>query len=73
MNQKAWRIVKVHYCDRANREVTLDVEVVYPTEWMPDQPPHILSHRCSNAVSCQFLDKPGCMWAGTNPGYDPFL
>jgi len=73
MSEKTWRIVKVRYCDHAAAEVSLDAEVVYPAEWLPDQPPRILSHRCSNAVHCRLFNQAACIWAGTNPAYDPFL
>jgi hypothetical protein len=72
MAVKTWKVVKVRYCDHTNDEVSLDAEVVYPAEWLPDQPPRIGAHRCSRAVECSLFNQPVCIWAGTNPNYDPF-
>jgi len=46
-------------------------EVIYPAEHLPDQPPRVNAHRCSNALICNQMDKPGCIWCGTNPGRQP--
>ena len=64
--------MKVRFCDHAECEVALEVQVVYPSEILPDQPPRIIAHRCSQGVACNLNDKPSCVWAGTNPEYDPF-
>lgn len=72
MAVKAWKVVKVSYCDRARQEVSFDAEVVYPAEWLPDQPPRVLSHRCSRAARCNLFNTPACSWSATNPCYDPF-
>ncbi|HZW02349.1 MAG TPA: hypothetical protein VFF68_00360 [Anaerolineaceae bacterium] len=69
---KQWEALVVHYCDNANCEVTLEVEKVYPAEHLPDQPSRIIAHRCSNGIECGLFDRPTCVWAGTNPSYDPF-
>ena len=73
MALKTWQDVKVRYCDHAGCEVALEAEVVYPAEFLPDQPPRILAHRCSEAVRCMLFNKPSCVWAGSNPLYDPFV
>jgi hypothetical protein len=38
---------------------------------LPEQPPRIIAHRCSNAIECNGVDKPGCVWSATNPNYRP--
>jgi len=72
MAQKTWDVIKVRYCQHVAQEVGLEAEAVYPAEWMPDQPPRILAHRCSHAFACSLDPRPSCVWAGTNPTYDPF-
>ncbi|GAP13802.1 hypothetical protein LARV_01557 [Longilinea arvoryzae] len=71
MAVKMWEPIKVQYCDHAGCEVALEAEVVYPAETLPDQP-RLGAHRCSHGAICSQMDKPACLWAGTNPGYDPF-
>ena len=73
MAERLWEIVKTMYCDHVGCQVALESEVVYPAEWLPDQAPRILAHRCSHGIHCSLYDKPTCVWAGTNPGYDPFI
>jgi hypothetical protein len=53
-------------------DVTIQVKVVYPLDILPDQPPRVLARRCSKGMDCNQLERPSCVWAGTNPGYDPF-
>jgi hypothetical protein len=72
MAVKTWQTIKVHYCHHVKREVELEAQAVYPAEWLPDQPPRILAHRCSHAFACNLDGRPSCVWAGTNPSYDPF-
>jgi hypothetical protein len=72
MAEKHWETVKVQYCDRAGCEVSLDAELVYPAEYMPDQPARLVARRCSNGLECNQLNSQTCVWAGTNPMYDPF-
>lgn len=72
MARRFWRIEKVTYCLHVGREVALEDEVVYPADQLPDQPPRVLAHRCSNAVECNLMfEKPACAWCGTNPGHEP--
>jgi hypothetical protein len=52
-------------------EVALEAEMLYPMDELPD-PPRVLSHRCSHGQECNQLGKAACVWAGTNPDYDPF-
>lgn len=73
MGVKTWQTIKVQHCHHVNREVGLEAQIVYPAEWLPDQPPRILAHRCSHAFACILDGRPSCVWAGTNPSYDPFL
>jgi len=72
MAEKVWQTIKVQHCVRVDREVTLEAQVIYPPEHLPDQPPQIVAHRCSFGLECNLMDKPTCVWAGTNPTYDPF-
>jgi hypothetical protein len=72
MSAKSWEVSKVQYCHHVNKEVGLETQVVHPAEWLPDQPPRIVGHRCSEAISCNLDGRASCVWAGTNPTYDPF-
>jgi len=72
MAEKVWQTIKVEYCDRRKTSVELEVQMVYPAEHLPDCGPRIVGHRCSYGAECSLLDKPACVWAGTNPAYDPF-
>ena len=69
---KVWQTIKVQQCRHAGGEVALEAEVIYPEEYMPDQAPRVVAHRCSNGVECGLLQQPACVWSGTNPAYDPF-
>ncbi len=71
MATKTWQSMKKYYCPRVQQEITLETLVVYPAEHLPDQPPRVLGHRCSAGLKCNLMDKPGCVWSGTNPGYNP--
>ena len=69
---KTWQPIKTRYCNHASCEVALEVETVYPAEHLPDLLPRVLGHRCSKSMDCILYQKATCVWAGTNPGYDPF-
>jgi hypothetical protein len=56
-----------------NEEVHLEADMVFPAESLPDQPGRVLAHRCSHGVQCNLMNKAACVWAGTNPAYDPFV
>lgn len=73
MAEKTWETVKVCRCQRVGLEVALEAEVVYPAEWLPDQAPRLLAHRCSNGLECNQDGRAACLWAGSNPAFDPFL
>lgn len=73
MAQTSWETLKIQYCHHIKQEVGLQAEVVYPADFLPDQPPRVLSHRCSHAFACSLDGRPSCIWAGTNPIVDPFL
>lgn len=72
MTAKVWQTIKVQYCRHAGGEVALEAEVLYPAEHLPDQGPRIVAHRCSRGAECGLLSEAACVWAGTNPNYDPF-
>jgi hypothetical protein len=73
MAVKTWQQIKVQYCRHAGGEVALEAEVLYPEEHLPDQGPRVVAHRCSRGLECGLLEEAACVWAGTNPNYDPFL
>jgi hypothetical protein len=72
MAVRTWQTIKTQFCHHVGEEVCLEVELVYPAEWLPDQPPRVLARRCSRGVTCNLDGRPSCVWAGTNPSYDPF-
>lgn len=72
MSNRSWQVIRVRYCHHVGKEVGLEADVVYPAEWMPEQAPRVLGHRCSEAFNCSLDGRPSCVWAGTNPLYDPF-
>lgn len=72
MAQRTWETEKVCFCEKVHDQVSLDVEVVYPAEWLPDQQPRVIAHRCSHGVYCNLDERAACVWAGTNPLVDPF-
>lgn len=73
MSVKIWEPIKICFCNHVSQEVALEAEMVYPPEWLPDQSPRILAHRCSHGAACNLDNRPSCIWAGTNPNIDPFL
>jgi hypothetical protein len=73
MTKKVWQPIKVQYCQHVKGEVALEAEVLYPGEHLPDQNPRIVAHRCSQGMQCGLLSEGACVWAGTNPAYDPFV
>jgi hypothetical protein len=71
MAYRTWQVSKLQYCDHVGHEVAIEKEVVFPAEFLPEQPPRVLARRCSNAMDCNQFEKPTCVWCGTNPDYDP--
>jgi hypothetical protein len=71
MTKQQWEVSMIRYCEHAGHRIALEVNVVYPPEHLPDQPPHVVARRCSNAIECNKLDKMNCAWCGTNPDYRP--
>jgi hypothetical protein len=71
MAEKIWQVEKIKNCEHVGHEVTIENEVVYPAEHLPDQPARIIAHRCSNVLECNMLEKPTCALCGTNPDLDP--
>lgn len=72
MAVRTWEALKICYCDHVKKEVSLEAQILYPAEWLPDQPPRVLAHRCSRGMECNLEGRVSCIWAGTNPAYDPF-
>jgi len=71
MTQKTWLVEKIKYCEHVGHEIELEAEVVYPAEHLPEQAPRVLAHRCSNALECNMMEKPACLYCGTNPNQNP--
>ncbi len=71
MTTRIWEVSKVSYCDHVKKEVSLESERLYPADFLPD-PPRVLAHRCSLGQQCNQFSQPTCIWACTNPDYDPF-
>ncbi|MGA2112192.1 MAG: hypothetical protein ABSG98_08600 [Anaerolineales bacterium] len=71
MTTVLWRPVQTKLCERVGEVATLEVQLVFPGELLPDQPPRVRSRRCSLALQCNQLDLATCIWAGTQPEYDP--
>jgi hypothetical protein len=72
MAKKVWQEIKVQFCDHAGTDVALEAEVLYPDDLMPDTPPRIVAHRCERGLECGLMKEASCVWAGSNPNYDPF-
>lgn len=71
MAERAWVKTQVFYCDHAGEQVSIETEMVFPNDILPETPPQRRAQRCSHSMTCNLLDKPSCVWAGTNPLYDP--
>ncbi len=72
MTHKEWQELRVRFCEHAGTEVSLQAEVAYPAENLPDLAPRVLHHRCSHGYACAIDSKGVCVWSGANPDYDPF-
>lgn len=68
---RTWEVSKISFCEHVGHEIALESEVVYPAEHLPDQPPRLVSRRCSNALACNGMEKPGCEWCGLRPDHQP--
>jgi hypothetical protein len=73
LSTKEWEVIRTCYCHHIDQEVALEAQVVYPIDFLPDQSPRLLAHRCSQGASCNLDGRPSCLWAGTNPVIDPFI
>jgi hypothetical protein len=73
MALQTWKTIKVRYCEHVGKQVGLEARLIYPAEFLPDQLPQIVAHRCSLAIACNLEARPSCIWAGTNPAFDPYL
>jgi len=71
MAQVKWQVSKIRYCEHVGHEIALETELIFPSEHLPDQPPRVIAHRCSNATMCNQFDTMACAWCGTNPDYRP--
>lgn len=72
MAERIWQTSKECFCEHIMRTVALESELIYPIDFLPD-PPRVRSHRCSMGVDCNQISKAACVWAGTNPNFDPYL
>lgn len=73
MAEVLWDTIKVQFCHHIDQQVSLQAQVVFPADMLPDQGARILSHRCSHGFACNLDGRPSCIWAGTNPVMDPFI
>ena len=73
MAVRKWEVIKVRYCSHVDSNVALEAQTVYPADVLPDQAPRVLAHRCSKSIQCMLMNKPSCMWSGSNPVFDPFI
>jgi hypothetical protein len=72
MTVKTWETLKVQSCAHPGTQVGLEAEVVYPPEWLPEQGRRVVAHRCSHGLACNLDGRVSCVWAGSNPAFDPF-
>ena len=70
MAKKVWQVEKVKYCEHVEQEVAIENEVIYPAEFLPDQPPRVIARRCSHSLECNMIEKPACALCGTNTDMD---
>lgn len=70
MAEKHWEELKIFHCERADREAGLQVELIYPQDFLGDQP-RVAAHRCTNGLICNQRYQNACVYAGTNPWVDP--
>jgi len=66
-----WEELEICHCSQADLDVSLDVELIYPMDFLGDEP-RVGAHRCSNGVMCNQFNQGTCIWSGTNPDVDPF-
>lgn len=52
-------------------EIAIEVEVIYPADYLSEQAPRIRARRCSKALECNCIERPACALSGTNPDVDP--
>jgi hypothetical protein len=71
MAERTWEEFDTCFCQRADMEVSLEVEVIYPSDFLGDIP-RVGDHRCSNSILCNQFSQGTCIYAGTNPDVDPF-
>jgi hypothetical protein len=72
MAHKTWQVIKVRYCEHAGTEVSMEAQLIFPADFLPEQAPRVVAHRCSQALTCNLDGRASCVWAGTNPNFDPF-
>jgi hypothetical protein len=69
---RKWEVIQTCFCAHVEQEVALESELVFPADFLPDQNPRVLGHRCTQGLMCNQFSQSACVWAGTNPSYDPF-
>lgn len=72
MAVKQWEQIKTIYCERAHHYAALEVEVLYPSDPLPEWTQRVVAHRCSLAPECEVQGVGNCYWTGSNPLNDPF-
>jgi hypothetical protein len=68
---KQWESIKRQYCDKAGCQVALQAQIIYPIDYLPDNP-RILGERCSHGDLCLKERLGSCAYSGGDPDFDPF-
>ena len=65
MSHKKRTVEKIscRYCSHAKSEITLTTSFVFPANFLPDQPPRLLSRECSHYFDCNLVNKKACTYA----------
>ncbi len=73
MSSKSWEVIKTCYCQHIDTK----------SGWKPSWSIRLNGCRtrrraflpivARKAVSCNLDGRPSCVWAGTNPVFDPFI
>jgi hypothetical protein len=66
-----WEMSETRFCDHIHQDVALETQLVFPADFLPDQNPRILSHRCSQGGHCTLFSQPTCVWVDILPALKP--
>jgi hypothetical protein len=62
MAWETWQTVKQERCSIIKKNAALESRLVFAADRMPDQPPRVVSYRCSYGESCTQSNKTMCPW-----------